>query len=370
MNRIFVVLAMGLITISCADAQILNQKKAELFALQLVETDLKDATRAMTVYDHNDDGLVDPEEQKRLPWRGEVADYDLHPDGKLTHLEFAIRYAKRRTDAGVEQSDINNAQIYMRRHDENGNGQLDPAEIEKGWPNEPEEFDKNGDGIITLGEIAARFSFMKGLRREMGIEQVDQVTAIRMVRNHDQNRDKMLDADEQAGAPLPRAANDFDENKDGKLEIMEIATMLAKHRRETGLSKSDLMRVRSLFERFDPDGDSKLVLNEILRLAPPGEQQALSAMDADEDGSLTRVEVEKFFAKQRDELGFNDDHLAEARKLMTRHDQNRSQFIEPFELPDQPGEGQLGSRLLKTADENQDKKISLDELARHLAKKK
>ena len=72
----------------------------------------------------------------------------------------------------------------------------------------------------------------------------------------------------------------------------------------------------------------------------------------------------------RKSLGFNDDQLAEARKLLTRHDKNRSTFIEEAELYDSPSSGQLAKAIMKRADTDDDKRISLSELAKHLAQKK
>lgn len=56
-----------------------------------------------------------------------------------------------------------------------------------------------------------RFAFNRGLRREMGIEGVDQTAAMRLVRHFDQDSDKKLDEDERRGAPLPRPASKCDE---------------------------------------------------------------------------------------------------------------------------------------------------------------
>ena len=223
-----------------AHAQILTGEKEDLYSLIIAPIDLTDATRSMTIFDPNEDGFIDKEEQKRIRWKDEIKEYDLNRDGKLTHMELTVRFAKLRGDSGVTQQIVNNAKVFLRRHDENNNGQLDPHEIAKGWPSEPDEFDANKDGVISLAEMAKRFAYMAGLRREMGIEQVDQVTAIRTVRKYDTDKDQKLDKDEQKGAFLPLPVKDFDEDEDGKVGIMEIATMLAKHRRESGMSKSGL----------------------------------------------------------------------------------------------------------------------------------
>jgi Ca2+-binding EF-hand superfamily protein len=355
----------------CASAygQILNDEKGDLYSLILAPIDLTDAGRLMTVCDPDEDGFIDGSEQARLRWKDGIEEFDLNRDGKLTHLELAVRFAKIRSDAGVEQTHVNNAKIFLRRHDKNGNGQLDSEEIAGGWPSDPEEFDADRDGNISLGEIAKRFAYMAGLRREMGIEQVDQVTAIRTVRKFDQDKDQQLSEDEQSGAFLPLPAKDFDEDNDGRLSIMEIATMLAKNRRDLGMSKSDLAKVRSVFERYDQNADGKIDEAEFASasFAGAGGVNPLSELDQNQDGQLTQLEVQQTMAQSRKSLGFNDDHLAEARKLMTRHDKNRSTFIEEAELYDEPGTGQLQKLVLRRADQDGDQRVSLLELAKYLA---
>ena len=356
-----------------ASAQILSDDKPDLYALIIAPIDLTDATRSMTVYDTDEDGSIDKDEQKRIDWKDEIKQFDLNRDGKLTHLELCVRFAKLRDDSGITQQVVNNANIYLRRNDRNRNGQLDPDEIANGWPSDPEEFDTNKDGVITLAEIAKRFAYMGGLRREMGIEQVDQVTAIRTVRKFDTDKDQKLDKDEQAGAFLPLPVKDFDENDDGKLGIMEIATMLAKHRRESGMSKSDLAKVRSLFERYDRNSDGTIDQTEFAAGDPfsnDSKTNPLSELDKNGDGELTQMEVQQIIAAQRKSLGFDDNHLAEARKLLTRHDKDRSTFIEEAEFYESPVSGQLATSVLKQADGDGDKRVSLIELAKHLANQK
>ncbi|PAY20471.1 hypothetical protein CKO51_05290 [Rhodopirellula sp. SM50] len=370
-SLLFVALSIVILA-GTASAQILSGDKPDLYALVIAPIDLTDATRSMTVYDTDEDGYIDKEEQKRIDWKDEIKQFDLNRDGKLTHLELCVRFAKLRDDSGVTQQVVNNANIYLRRNDRNGNGQLDPDEIANGWPSEPEEFDTNKDGVITLAEIAKRFAYMGGLRREMGIEQVDQVTAIRTVRKLDTDRDQKLDNDEQAGAFLPLPAKDYDENDDGKLGIMEIATMLAKHRRDSGMSKSDLAKVRSVFERYDRNSDGTIDKDEFAAAAGlfsnGSNTNPLKELDKNGDGELTQMEVQQVITQSRKTLGFDDQHLAEARKLLTRHDKNRSTFIDESELFESPVSGQLAKSILKQADQDDDKRVSLIELAKYLAK--
>ncbi len=344
------------------------ESNTDLYSLILVESDLGEATRAMTVYDTNDDRFIDDAERKRLPWKEEATRFDLNRDGKLTHLEVALRVAMIREEKGITQFDINNVNTFMGRYDANRNGQLDPDEISRGWPSQPQDYDENNDGILTVAELATRFAFNRGLRREMGIEAIDQTGAVRIVRQLDRDGDKMLDADERKSANLPKAAKEFDENSDGKLGIMEIATMFAKHRMDTGLTKPDQAKVRRLFERFDPDRDGKIEFEgDVATQFDDSLKQQLGQYDTDGDGAITVSEVEQVVAASRKEKGYVEVDFKQAVSLMTRHDKDRSTFLEASELPDTASSGMLSAKTMGQADLDDDDRISLDELARFLA---
>ena len=147
--------------------------------------------------------------------------------------------------------------------------------------------------------------------------------------------------------------------------------MLATHRRETGMSKSDLAQVRTVFERYDRDSDGTIDEVEFTAAAssPAGQLgvNPLAQLDKNSDGRLTMNEVQQIMIDNRKTLGFNDDQLAEAKKLMTRHDKDRNGFIEQSELYETPVSGQLSEAILRRADQDDDQRISQLELARYLA---
>ena len=354
----------ALVNAPLANAQ--EEDAVDLFALELVAGDLSIAKRQMTVHDPNEDGYIDKEEQGTLQWRDYIDGYDLNNDGKLTHLELAVRQAKLRDEAGITQVDLDNIQIFLRRHDKNRNGQLDTDEIAKGWPTNPEDFDTDNDGIISSAEMARQFAFMRGLRREMGIESVDQTSAIRLVGRFDTDNDKQLDIDERAGARLPLSADRFDDDSDGLLSIMEVATMLSRHRRDLGLTVPDQKKLRSLMQR-DLDGDGTITAKE---LEPYGDALSVqyAQFDDDKDGEITIKEMESHFAAVRKERGYGPEQFNVAVRLLQRHDTNRSKLIEASELHERASKGKLGRSILAEADLDKDDKISLDELSRYLVK--
>ncbi len=365
------VLALAAISSSASAQQ--AEPKTDLYALELVESDLKEAKRLMTIYDRDDDGNIDKDEQQRLRWKEEVADFDLNRNGKLTHLELAVREAKRRGDDDITQFDVNNVNTFLNRYDRNRNGQLDPDEIESGgWPSEPADYDANGDGTLTAREMQRRFAFNRGLRREMGIEAVDQTGAMKWIRRFDKDNDKKLSIEESAEAPLPKPAKDYDEDNDGRLGAMELATMLAKHRRDAGLTKPDTHKIRRLFERYDFNGNGKIEPNETAGFftQASGKQAAVNPVaqyDTNSDGVVTIREVEKLVAESRKEKGYVEVDFDKAVLMLRRHDENRSKHIEEYELFESPKAGQLPKSALKQADLDKDDRISLDELSRYFA---
>ncbi|WP_442510020.1 hypothetical protein SH528x_001624 [Novipirellula sp. SH528] len=344
----------------------------DLFSLVLIESDLSDAKQTMTICDANEDGFIDAAERKRLPWRDEHASFDLNHDGKLTHLEVAIYLASKRDSLGITQFDRNNAQVFIRRHDSNRNGQLDTDEIADGWPPDPSQFDKDANGIITAIEIAEQFAYKRTLRRELGIEAVDNMSAIKAMRKFDKDGDQNLDAKELAAAGLPLEARQHDDDGNGKLNNIELAILFSKHRRELGLSKSDGVKAKRIIAMADHNQDGKISQDEMqgdVFSANGDAAQQYAIFDADSDGTVTLGEVQTYIASERKKLGFSDEHVADARRLLLRHDTDRSTFIELSELSsDESGPGKLPPSTLKAADENKDGRLSLEELAKHLAK--
>jgi hypothetical protein len=62
----------------------------------------------------------------------------------------------------------------------------------------PDEYDASGDGIVTAKKMQQRFAFNRFMRREIGIEGVDQTAAMRLIRRFDKDNDKKLDEEERA----------------------------------------------------------------------------------------------------------------------------------------------------------------------------
>ncbi len=374
-----VLLAIGLSNLGGRlEAQILGEKN-ELYQLILIQTDLAEASRQMTIYDPNEDGAIDRSERERLPWREVWKDFDLNSDGKLTHLEIAVRQAKLREKDDVTEFDVKNVQVFLNRYDLNRNGQLDPEEIEQsGWPSDPSEYDANKDGVLTMREMAVQFAFNRGLRRQMGIEAVDNVGATRLINRFDTDNDKKLSAAERADAPLPLSGDSFDDDGDGNLGQMELATLLAKHRQDSGLTKPDTIKIRNLFSMFDPEMTGTIDLsrfesqdseNAIGGAFGGPNVEAVRPYDTNKDGKVTMKEVEKIVAEIRKERGYTEVEFDRAKRMLARHDLNRSKYIEPSELFETETTGRLPKSMIADADRDADGRVSLDELARYFVGK-
>ena len=340
------------------------------YSLILIAADLQDAKKMMTIFDPNEDGFIDKAEQEKLSWKDDVPKFDLNRDGKITHMEIAIRQASRRGDNDVTQFDRNNTKRFMTRHDLNGNGQLEHHEAQSGgWPPDFKDFDKDGNAVITIAEMEVMFAFKRRMRREMGIEAVDMTESNRIKQAYDKDGDHALAPDEWINAPLPREPKDFDENGDGLLQQIEVATMLAKHRRELGLTKADQAKARQIIRLGDTNDDGVVTKEEMesRSVATASGEFDWTVWDKNQDGKVELNEIEMLLASKRSKLGYSGTHMQQATRLLTRHDTNRTKYVEEHETFENPTKGQLDRSLFSEIDLNKDSRIGLDELARHLA---
>ena len=318
--------------VSIAQDAILSTEPVDPMTLTLVPVDLNQATASMIRYDRNDDGKIDREEWTRLRWDDDkVRRFDVNRDGKLTHVEMAIHHAEIRRADGIEAADSKYAENSMKRFDTNKNGRLDAAEIKaKNWPRDWEDYDKDGDGNITLMELMKEFAFRRGLRRELGIISIDINNANRLLREHDKNLDGKLSADEAASARLK--IDDEDHDEDGKLGAMEVATIYAKRRMETGISAKDQYEAQNTFTMLDKDRDGSITADE---LGNTGAEQLMKA-DTNRDGKISGRELQSYYAAASKKRGYSDSHLAAARRIIMRYDTDRDETI--------------GARLVETSD--------------------
>ncbi len=63
--------------IAVSPASLRGEEQVDLYSLVLIQADLQDANREMTIHDPNEDGELDAVEQKRLSWASDAKQYDL-----------------------------------------------------------------------------------------------------------------------------------------------------------------------------------------------------------------------------------------------------------------------------------------------------
>ncbi len=340
------------------------------FTLVLILADLNDADKAMATHDVNEDGLLDDKEQATLRWPKSGRSDDINRDGRLTHLEIAIHFAAQRKENDVKQIDRTVVTRAMQMYDKNRNGQIDPDEITSAWPDDPDEIDVDKNGILTQTELANAFAFRRVVREEIGIIGVDQGWAIKIRNRFDQNRDGGLNPDEWSNTPMPDSPSAFDEDKDQRLTVLEIATMLAKHRQKLGLTANDQLAARALIASFDKDFSGVVSASEWkpVETLMSDEVRQLKEFDSNKDDAISLLEIETLLSKRRDELGFTDRDAEAAKVMIRRHDDNHDLRISASELKESSGNGFLGKEDLPQVDRNQDGVIDQEELARYLAR--
>ena len=375
------------ITVFCSSQSLLSKTHAQvgdLFELELVRDDLVQAKRALTIFDLDDDGSIDQKEQELIDWEDQhLEPYDLNGNGRLTQSEIAIRFAHQRRKHGITQEDVNTVDGILELHDKNSDNRLDANEAKR-WVGLPEDCDLDEDTFLSEEEIRRAAATERGYRRASGIEGADQNLARIYMSENDTNGDRKLDiAEFNLAPPVKERFKDIDENGNGKVELIELATSFAKQRMGLGLTPYDQTQIHNVFKR-DKNRDGMISLLDFpatfqqfqiqqdMQSLGPGHpfKKLLSRFDANDDKTVSRKEVESTFAKERKAKGsLLVDHRLGS-KMLVRHDRDRNNFIDEEELFDSPRQGQLGKTVLAKADRNRDSKLSLDELVFYFAKQR
>ncbi|MCD0462061.1 hypothetical protein [Roseiconus lacunae] len=334
----------------------------------VIPADLEGAKRFLTVYDRNENGSIDEGETSSKVMKDRLSKCDLNGDKRYSQVELAVYYAMARESAGYTEFDINNVKRLLRKHDSNRNGQLEPTEIaEGGWPEDQEPYDKNGDGTITSEEMLEQLAFMRVLRRELGIEAVDQSFAFNVIRRFDTDGDLKLASSERSRAPIPDATSDFDHDEDGKIDPTELATLLAARRTRLGLTVPDQRAIRKILARFDKDFNGLISAEEMVDRTGKSATDQLFPLDKNGDGTVSTAEVENHYSELRKQKGFVEEDFQRAQRSVTRYDKNRSKHIEVIELDSADSSGDLTPAMLERADLDKDGRLSVIEIAKYFA---
>ncbi len=226
-----------------------------------IQNDLEEADAQLRRYDRNRDGYLDRAESARARWsRTDPFMMDLNKDDRLSRLELAQRYARRRMvrdDSGeliqriqrvgndirpsvggnARDDDRRRRDWYRRggnrywltvsvlgRFDDNDNGRLEPAEmVDLGLP--VGAIDANQDGELSRDEL---FAYFKELQDQTG-GVVDGLPG--WFYELDTNRDQQVDLPEFTTEEMSDARVDqfvaMDTNRDGLLAPLEVLSSKA-----------------------------------------------------------------------------------------------------------------------------------------------
>ena len=218
-----------------------------------IQADLDEADRTLKRSDRNRDGYIDHAESERAVWtHRQPFEEDLNKDDRLSRLELAQRYARRRLLSGASDELVRKAgrvgngiqpvkreetqrqessqwwrrgtEYYLTstvlgRFDKNRNGRLEKDEtVSLGFP--PGKIDIDRDGVLSREELHA---YLLGLQEEIG----------------------------DLGEGLPGWFFELDENRDEQIAMVEFTTEWT----------SDKI---AEFTSYDGNGDGLLTASEVL----------------------------------------------------------------------------------------------------------
>jgi Ca2+-binding EF-hand superfamily protein len=187
-------------------------------------------------YDHNGNGVIDPDEWREIPWGDDPRQDDKDRDGKLTREELAGRIARRwgfgekkPGQTGVPGQEGNQEQQrgdWRREREERGErgergdrGERGRDERRRGDDDDDNNRDRRG-GPPAQGDDDKAQGYAKGL-----------------IRQYDKNKDGVLTSDEWKEAKTDvRAA---DRNGDSRVDAHELATHFANEAKKIQAAKGN-----------------------------------------------------------------------------------------------------------------------------------
>lgn len=216
------------------------------------KADLNEADNTLRRCDSNGDGLVDRREAARNRWthRDPFAD-DMNKDGKLSRLELAQRYARRR------------------------NVSEDAGELWK-------KTLRTGSGVkSSVSDARNRY------REEyMRSRDVSKRLAADLVARFDSNRDRELDEQESAGVGIPFVKLDL--NSDGKASRSEIEDVMSFLQAEASQAREG---VPDWFIEKDVNKDDQIEMTEFTEEWTKAKLKEFEGYDLNSDGLITVKEI-------------------------------------------------------------------------------
>lgn len=221
------------------------------------QDDLEEADRTLRRSDRNDDGYIDRRESYRAEWtHRNPFDDDLNHDDRLSRMELAQRYARRRLLSGDAQELIQKARRTgngIRAFESSGNREKDERRGSDWWR-------RGGSNFWLTASILGRF---------------------------DENRNGRLEAAEAKSLNLPVSLIDID--RDGELTRDELQEYMSSLQEEAGGSAAD--GLPGWFFELDADRDGQVAMAEFTTEWTESKLNQFASLDLNEDGFLTEMEV-------------------------------------------------------------------------------
>lgn len=220
------------------------------------QDDLNRADDQLRRSDRNRDGILTADEIAAASWTETTpAESDLNRDGQLNRIELAQRYARRRL---LEQRAAIVASI--------------PAPLPTTAPNSDSE---------RYGGDASR------ARRLRGSDRGSQMLAYSVVERYDINKDGSLDQREMTRAGFD--LNESDYNRDGAVEMNELAEYLLQEQEREGNDLAELLP--TWFFELDRNQDGQIEMDEFTDAWDNDKLAEFNSYDTDGDGIVTTSEL-------------------------------------------------------------------------------
>mmetsp|Transcript_114299 Transcript_114299/g.202584 ORF Transcript_114299/g.202584 Transcript_114299/m.202584 type:complete len:1151 (-) Transcript_114299:104-3556(-) len=354
------------------------------------ESQVSLAASIMDGFDANKDGKISLKELRDSAdvnsikddfegWQSGFLEADVDKDGHLTIKELASllnKVSRQDQHKLVEDSEWIVAESIMDGFDTNKDGHMsmkellnrvgNDAEVQaafKGWQTGFLDADANGDGLLSIDELAFLLKHVSRQDQHKLVEESEVSVAGSIMDGFDTNKDGKISMKELLNrvgdnAEVEAAFKGWqagflnaDSDGDGYLSEEELASLLSQVSRKDQhhmVEESEATVAKSILSGFDINKDGKISLKELLEnvhaaddeieAAFKGWQAGFLNADSDHDGHLDEGELQSLLTQ------------------VSRHDQQK--LVEENEL-------RLASSIMDGFDSNKDGTISLKELLDH-----
>ena len=243
-----------------------------------IQADLDQADRTLRRSDRNQDGYIDHAEAARAEWtHRQPFDEDLNKDDRLSRMELAQRYARRRLLSGASDE-------LVRKAGRVGNGIQPVTREETARQDSSQWWRRGGSRYYLTATVLGRF---------------------------DKNRNGRLEKDETVSLGFPPGKIDID--RDGVLSRDELTTYLTALQEEIGdLGES----LPGWFYELDANRDDQIAMAEFTTEWSEEKIAEFASYDANQDGLLTASEVLAAIALVGGSYANNDAEVLPPRKTI------------------------------------------------------